>query len=101
MCGFLAGAGSQKLDGDGASKINLEELGDLFGSMNAGAASVDQAADVSICHCHISVSVRTLHLCPSLSLFKLCPVILYYDITFNEAPFGFQTSTPGRVTRYI
>ena len=32
---------------DGPGKSNLDELGDLFGSMNAGAATTNQTADVS------------------------------------------------------
>ena len=43
---LFTGVSSKAVKGGGEAKSQLDELGDLFGSMNAGSASSNHAADV-------------------------------------------------------
>ena len=60
---------------DGAGKSNLDELGDLFGSMNAGAAATNQTADVSS---FIDlVSRHSLLLCSDVCMLNVSTALVY------------------------
>ena len=43
---LFSGGSIKAVKGGGEAKSQLDELGDLFGSMNAGSASSNHAADV-------------------------------------------------------